>query len=112
MKKNEICVKCKIQTVAVANLLSDMAACLNEGKILIQNGSLFTTLQPVEPIELELKTAIKEGKQKIEIQLSWKKEIISKLEDEIRISSDEPCENDALSSKEQTERDSILSRKW
>jgi len=113
MKKNEVNVKCKMEADAVANLLSDMVNSFREGKVVIQKGSSFVTLKPVGRIEVELEAAEKKGKQKIEIQLSWKEEILLELkEDEIRISGDEPCLHEALPVEEKTERDPILYRKW
>lgn len=113
MKKNEVNVKCKMETVAVANLLSDMVNSFREGKVVIQKGSSFVTLKPVGQIEVELEAAEKKGKQKIEIHLSWKEEILlEQKEDEFRISSDEPCLEEEVPAEEQTERDPLLYRKW
>jgi len=113
MKKNEVAIKCKMETEAVANMLSDMVKSFREGKVVIQKGSSFVTLKPVGQIEVELEAAEKKGKQKIEIQLSWKEEVLSEqTEDEIRISGDEPCLNEGIPVEEQTERDPILYRKW
>ena len=113
MKKNEVNVKCKMETEAVANLLSDMVNSFREGKVVIQKGSSFVTLKPVGQIEVELEAAEKKGKQKIEIHLSWKEEILlEQKEDEFRISGDEPCLEEEVPAEEQTERDPLLYRKW
>ena len=113
MKKNEVNVKCKMETEAVANLLSDMVKSFREGKVVIQKGSSFVTLKPVGQIEVELEAAEKKGKQKIEIHLSWKEEILlEQKEDEFRISGDEPCLEEEVPAEEQTERDPLLYRKW
>ncbi len=113
MKKNEVNVKCKMEAEAVANLLSDMVKNFREGKVVIQKGSSFVTLKPVGQIEVELEAAEKKGKQKIEIQLSWKEEILpEQTEDEFRISGDEPCIDEGIQAEEQTDKDSILFRKW
>ncbi|MBI5592659.1 MAG: amphi-Trp domain-containing protein [Deltaproteobacteria bacterium] len=113
MKKNEVNIKCKMETDAVAILLSDMVKSFREGKMVIQKGSSFVTLKPVGQIEVELEATEKKGKQRIEIQLSWKEAVFSEQpEDEIRISGDEPCLAEADASEEQTERNAILYRKW
>lgn len=113
MKKNEVTVKCKLEADAVANLLSDMVKSFREGKVVIQKGDSFVTLKPVGQIEMELEAAEKKGKQKIEIQLSWKEEIpLEQAEGEIRISGDEPCADEEIGAEEQSEKDPILFRKW
>ncbi len=113
MKKNEVNVKCKMEAEAVADMLSDMAKSFREGKVVIQKGSSFVTLKPIGQIDMELAAAEKKGKQKIEIQLSWKEEILSEQkEDEFRISGDEPCQYEEIQAEEQTGRDPILYRKW
>ena len=113
MKKTEVNVKCKVETEVVANLLSDLAKNFREGKVVIQKGGSFVTLKPVGQIEVELEATEKKGKQRIEIQLSWKEEILlEQTEDEFRISGDEPCLNEEIPVEEQAEKDSILCRKW
>jgi amphi-Trp domain-containing protein len=109
MKKNEVNVKCKMEADAVADMLSDMVKSFREGKVVIQKGSSFVTLKPVGQIEVELEAAEKKGKQKIEIQLTWKEEILmEQKEDEFRISGDEPCLEEVVPVEEQTERDPVL----
>ena len=113
MKKNEVNVKCKMEAEAVANLLSDMVNSFREGKVVIQKGSSFVTLKPIGQIEVELEAAEKKGKQKIEIQLSWKEEILpEQKEDEFRISGEEPCLDEGIQAEDQTGKDAILYRKW
>jgi len=113
MKKNEVTVKCKMEADAVADMLSDMVNSFREGKVVIQKGSSFVTLKPVGQIELELEATEKKGKQKIEIQLSWKEEILlEQKEDEFRISGEEPCLEEEIPCEEQTGKDDLLYRKW
>ena len=102
-----------MEAEGVANLLSDMVNSFREGKVVIQKGSSFVTLKPVGQIEVELKAAEKKGKQKIEIQLSWKEENLpEQTEDEFRISGVEPCLDEGIQAEEQTDKDAILFRKW
>ncbi len=108
MKKNEVNVKCKMEAEAVANMLFDMVKNFREGKVVIHKGSSFVTLNPVGQIEVELAAAEKKGKQKIEIQLSWKEEIlVDQKEDEFRISGDEPCLDDSIPCEELTRENAI-----
>jgi amphi-Trp domain-containing protein len=113
MKKNEVNVKCKMETDAVASLFSDMANSFREGKVVIQKGGSFVTLKPFGQIEVELEATEKKGKQKIEIQLSWKEEmLLEQKEDEFRISGDEPCLDEGIQAEGSTKKDDILYRKW
>ncbi len=113
MKKNEVNIKCKMEADAIANLLSDMVNSFREGKVVFQKGGSFVTLKPVGQIEMELEAAEKKGKQKIEIQLSWKEEILlEQKEDAFRISGDEPCLDEGIPCEEETEKGDILYRKW
>ncbi|MBI5592677.1 MAG: amphi-Trp domain-containing protein [Deltaproteobacteria bacterium] len=91
MKKNEVTVKCKQEVDAVGSMLSDLANNFKEGKVVIQKGTSFVTLRPAGQIEVEVEAVEKKGKQKIEIQLSWKEEILlDDPEAEIKISAEEP----------------------
>ncbi|MFZ3046185.1 MAG: amphi-Trp domain-containing protein [Desulfatirhabdiaceae bacterium] len=113
MKKNEISVKCKLEADAIANLLSDMAKSFREGKVVIQKKSSFITLNPAGQIEVEIEAVEKKGKQKIEIELSWKEEKFSdKDADEIRVTCDEPCLDESMPAVDQSERNPILYRQW
>jgi len=113
MKKNEVNVKCKMEADAVANLLSNMVNSFREGKVVIQKGGSFVTLKPFGQIEVELEATEKKGKQKIEIQLSWKEEILLDMkEDEFRISCEEPCLDEGIQAEDPTGKDDILYRKW
>lgn len=107
MKKNEVTIKCKQEADATASMLSDLASSFKNGKVVIQKGPSFVTLRPAGQIEVEIEAVEKKGKQKIEIQLSWKEEIL--LEDpeaEITISAEEPLLGMALLTGEPLEIDS------
>jgi len=93
MKKNEVKVKRKLDAEAVGALLSDLVNSFNQGTVCIQEGPAFVTLKPVGEIEAEIIAADKKGKQKIEIELSWKEAApISEEGGEmaVRISAEEP----------------------
>jgi amphi-Trp domain-containing protein len=91
MKKNEVTIKSKLETDAVAAMLSDLANCFKEGKVVIQKGSSFVTLMPAGAIEVEIEAVEKKGKQKIEIQLDWEEEILMDAVDtKIKISTQDP----------------------
>jgi len=91
MKKNEVAIKYKLETDAVAAMLSDLAKSFKEGKLVIQKGASLVTLRPAGVIEVEIEAVEKKGKQKIEIQLDWEEEILlDAAEARIKISVQDP----------------------
>jgi amphi-Trp domain-containing protein len=111
MKKNEVTVKCKLEADAVGSMLFDLASNFKEGKVVIQKGHSFVTLRPAGQIEVEIEAVEKKGKQKIEIQLSWKEEIfLDDPETEIKISAEEPILDVASSTEEPEEKEESESK--
>ena len=107
MKKNEVTVICKLEADAVGSMLSDLASNFKEGKVVIQKVASFVTLRPAGQIEVEIEAVEKKGKQKIEIQLSWKEEILLDApEAEIKISAEEPILEVASLTEESEESES------
>jgi amphi-Trp domain-containing protein len=91
MKKNEVAIKYKLETDAVAAMLSDLAKSFKEGKVVIQKGASLVTLRPAGVIEVEIEAVEKKGKQKIEIQMDWEEDILlDAAEAGIKISAEEP----------------------
>lgn len=91
MKKNEVSIKSKLETDAVVSMFTDLSSSFKDGKVVIQKGASFITLRPAGQIEMEIEASEKKGKQKIEIQLSWKEDILLDApEAEIKISTQEP----------------------
>jgi amphi-Trp domain-containing protein len=93
MKKNEVKVKRTMNAEAVGVLLSDLVNSFKQGTVCIQEGPAFVTLKPVSEMEVEIVAADKKGKQKIEIELSWKE--ATPIQEEggetaVRISAEEP----------------------
>jgi len=91
MKKNEVAIKYKLETDAVAAMFSDLAKSFKEGKVVIQKGASLVTLRPAGVIEVEIEAVEKKGKQKIEIQMDWEEDILlDAAEAGIKISAEEP----------------------
>jgi amphi-Trp domain-containing protein len=110
-EKNEVTVKCKLEADAVGSMLLDLANNFKEGKVVIQKGPSFVTLRPAGQIEVEIEAVEKKGKQKIEIQLSWKEEILlDDPEAEIKISAEEPILDVASSTEEPEEKEESESK--
>jgi amphi-Trp domain-containing protein len=91
MKKNEVSVKGVMSAEGVSSALNDLIRSMNEGKICIEHNEDFVTLLPADQIDFEIKAAVKKGKQKVEIELSWR-EVLPEEEvgSSLKISSTEP----------------------
>jgi amphi-Trp domain-containing protein len=72
MKKNEVNVKGVLTVSGVNAVLKDLIQSIDAGKICIEHNEVFVTLQPSDQMDFEIKAANKKGKQKIEIELSWR----------------------------------------
>jgi len=72
MKKNEVNVKGVLTVDGVSAVLKDLMKSIDAGKICIEHNEVFVTLQPSDQMDFEIKAANKKGKQKIEIELSWR----------------------------------------
>lgn len=92
MKKNEVKIKRNMDAEAVGALLSDLVDSFRQGTVCIQEGPAFVTLNPTGEIEMEIAAAEKKGKQKIDIELSWKESAPESPEAsaEVRITAQEP----------------------
>lgn len=72
MGKNEIEIKSSLNLAQAAGYLRDLAACLEQGRVVLQRGDEFMELCPAQNLELELEGAAKKGRQKISLELSWR----------------------------------------
>ena len=70
--------------------LEDLVKTLKAGKLVVQNDGEFVTLDPTDPLELELKAARKDDKQKFELRLSWRAPAAPVAPSALTISSEEP----------------------
>ncbi|MBI5524088.1 MAG: amphi-Trp domain-containing protein [Desulfarculus sp.] len=90
MAKKEIEIKTWLTREEMVKYLGDLAACLAQGKVVLQRGSEFLEFCPAQSMELELEGVHKKGQQKISIELSWRQVVMEPVEEPLKISSDTP----------------------
>ena len=92
MKKNEVKIKKTLEFSAAKAILENLVKSFGEKTVVIESGNDFVTLSPADTIDIELEASCKKNKEKIVIELTWKKElpVAEKPEAELKISSTEP----------------------
>ncbi len=89
--KQEVSFKGNLEQKTVVSYLEDMIKSFKAGKVCIQNGEKFVTLQPQGDIELSVQASEKKGKEKLSFELSWRKSPEDERKSiELKISSKEP----------------------
>ncbi|MFZ5760527.1 MAG: amphi-Trp domain-containing protein [Thermodesulfobacteriota bacterium] len=89
MTKEKMAIEGTLDFAAAATLLDELAKSYREKTICIEKGEECICLTPGEYVEVEVEAAIKKGKQKVSIELSWKEELLSE-EAKLKISSRVP----------------------
>ena len=92
MGKNGFEFKSAMEREQVAEMLENLAASLRKGTVCAQQEPEHLTLKPADVISVEFSAAQKKGKEKLEIELSWRQETLA-AEGEtatLHISSTEP----------------------
>ena len=72
---SEVSFKAHLELEQVASYLEDLASSLRQGKVYVQQGNQVTELLPTSDVELELEAGGKKQKQKLSIELSWRKQL-------------------------------------
>lgn len=93
-KKKEVSTKALMERKQVTAYLQDLINCMNDGKLVIQQGSESVTLSPSDIVEVEVEASQKKEKEKFSLELSWKTtpQIVPGTAG-LTISSDEPEED-------------------
>lgn len=86
MSKKEVKLKGVMSIDEVATNLEDMAKSLKDGKICVRQDEQFVTLCTDQMVDVEVKAAAKKGGEKLEMELSWRREVPQEMD----ISSDDP----------------------
>lgn len=95
MANQHLKVKSTLSSLEVVNHLEHLVASLKEGTICIRKGSESISLKPCEPVSLELEAEVKMDKdalrEKLVIELKWKKSEATAEEETFVISHQESC---------------------
>lgn len=90
MAKKEIEIKTWLTRQEMVKYLEDLAACLAQGRVVLQRGGDFLEFCPAQSLELEMEGVHKKGQQKISIEISWRQVVMEPSEEPLRISADSP----------------------
>ncbi len=92
-KREEVKIKRTVSNEVMVKLLRDLAGSFEKGRVVIQGGDDFVTLEPVKHMNMAMEAACtKKGKEKIEIELSWKRfDEEGEKADDLVISDEEPA---------------------
>lgn len=71
-KRNEVSFQGRLELEEVKQVLRDLVASLEEGRLVIRRGAEHVVLEPAPVIDLELTGKRKKEKQSLEIELAWK----------------------------------------
>lgn len=92
MSKKEAKLKGVMSIDQVVTYLENLVNSLKEGKICVRQGEQFVTLCPDQMVDVEVKATAKKGKEKIALELSWRREALQEETPEMSISSEEPAQ--------------------
>jgi amphi-Trp domain-containing protein len=101
MANQHLKVKSTLNLLEIVNHLEHLVSSLKEGTICIKKGEEVITLRPCEPVTLELEAEVKLDKEalreKLSIELKWKKSEPASVADEglFVISHQDPSANEA-----------------
>lgn len=117
-KREEVKVKRTVSNEVMTKLLRDLANSFEKGRVCVQGGEEFVSLEPAKHINMELEASCsKKGKEKLTIELAWKQLteegekaqelVISDEEPEVEETSEaageDPFESSAPKEKEQND---------
>lgn len=88
---NKIKVKMEGKLDQIVNYLDDIVNSLKQGKVVVQQGEEFVSLEPAENVFFEVEAKQKKGKEKISFELEWSKIQVEEVQEEgFAITSEEP----------------------
>lgn len=72
MGKKELEIKLELSRELAVQYLNDLAACLAQGRVVVQKGGDYAELTPAQLLSLELEVSQKKDRQKLSLELSWR----------------------------------------
>lgn len=88
--KREVSMKGVMSLDQVINYLEALVTSIKNGKLVVQHGNEYVALSPSGELFVEVEAEEKKGKEKFNLELSWRKEIKVTKDTELKISSTEP----------------------
>lgn len=90
MSKKEIEIKTWVTRDEMVKYLQDLAACLAQGKVVLERGGEHLEFNPAQSMELELEGVHKKGQQKISIEMIWRQVVLEPYDEPLKISPEVP----------------------
>jgi amphi-Trp domain-containing protein len=112
MSKKQVTQQGLMATDEVIAYLESLVSSFKEGKVVVQQGEQFVSMNPPEQVSVEVEAKQKEGKEKFSLELSWRnveqpaeseKVKISSKEPEMPAAEEQPIEGEKAESAEQEE---------
>ncbi len=88
MGKKEIEIKTWLTREEMVTYLQELAACLSQGRVVLQRGSEYLELTPAQSLELEMEGVRKKGQQKISLEITWRQVVLEPVDDPLLITSE------------------------
>ena len=85
----------------VVEYLEALVEGLKAGKVVVEKGGKYISLNPPSVMEVEIEAKQKKDKAKFALELSWKSGTIQSVQEAIKISSEEPATANEDESEEQ-----------
>lgn len=90
MSKKQVTQQGLMATDEVIAYLESLVSSFKEGKVVVQQGEQFVSMNPPEQVSVEVEAKQKEGKEKFSLELSWKNVEQPAENEKVKISSKEP----------------------
>lgn len=102
MKKSSVSVKGSMPAQAVAQVLSELAKCIGDGKVVIGQNQDYVSLTPTDDMDIKIKAGEKKDEERLTMEIKWKKQSDEMVEEvQLTISSEEPEELEEEPAKEE-----------
>lgn len=95
MEQEKIEIKQQMSLEELIIYLEDMAESLKQGRLVIEQGEEYVTLEPERAVDVKVKAKHKEDKIKVKLEFSWSTGEETQEEAELEISSKLPEEEEA-----------------
>jgi amphi-Trp domain-containing protein len=90
MEKNKVSFKQTMETEDAVKTLQDLVKSLRAGKIVVEQGEAFISMDPAEKVTVEIEGKQKKDKGELSIELSWRLPEAVEEEAALKISATEP----------------------
>lgn len=90
MEKTKVSFRQAMESQDAVKILEDLVKSLKAGKIVVEQGEEFISMDPAGKVDVEIEAKQKKDKGELSIELSWKLAQAEEAKDPLKISSKEP----------------------